>query len=131
MEERYESILQRFDTSKLRLCYEDRVLVQRLPLIDHEGSIVIPESARNERGLQRGLVLAVGPGISGNSKIKMGVRGEENHVRSFKGGSRAPMSCKPGDVVLYERDQTHQFEQDGEVYTFLFEEQFIAAVLES
>jgi co-chaperonin GroES (HSP10) len=37
---------------------------------------------------------------------------------------------KPGDRVIYARWPANEFEQDGETFTFLYEEQAILAVLE-
>jgi co-chaperonin GroES (HSP10) len=91
------------DVEHARPYHEDRVLVRRVePPAD--GRIVLMENqeAREKVGHQYGVVVAVAEG---------------------------PWDVKPGDRVIYARWPANEFEQDGELYTFLYEEQAILAVL--
>ena len=60
----------------------DRIIVIRQPADDKSaGGIILPDTAKNKP--QRGEVVAVGPG------------------KTKKDGTRAPMSLKAGDKVLF------------------------------
>lgn len=84
--------------------HEDRVLVRRIPPPPDGGVIVLPDSqGRGNVGHQFGVVVAV------TGKV---------------------YDCAPGDRVIYARWPANEFEQDGETFTFLYEEQAILAVLE-
>jgi len=140
--------------------YEDRVLVRRIDPPRVNALVELPyQSAREKLGIQFGEVVAVGPGntlltyfcdhgnrpaVLGNTAYtdrKPGApkpdckcgRPMEPLVYTDSGkhaSTRQPLSVKPGDRVLYARVPPQEFEQDGETYTFCFEEQHILAVLE-
>lgn len=89
----------------------DKVLVQ--PKKEEEktaGGIVLPDSAKERP--QEGTVVAVGEG------------------RLLDNGSRAPMSVKEGDVVIYSKYGGTEIPIDGEDY-LVMEESAILAVKES
>jgi co-chaperonin GroES (HSP10) len=107
----------------IRPTYEDRILVKLLPQSDTERGLHIPESARQKRGPQRGLVIAVGGGMNYTTDKRTG--------RKHYFTERAQMVVQPGDEVLVERWQANEFEIDGETYFFLFEEQSVLGVFEN
>jgi co-chaperonin GroES (HSP10) len=92
------------DVERARPYHEDRVLVRRVEAPPDGRLVILPDAdARQKVGHQIGVVVAVSEGA-------MGVR--------------------PGDRVIYARWPANEFEQDGETFTFLYEEQAILAVLE-
>jgi co-chaperonin GroES (HSP10) len=93
------------DVEHARPYHEDRVLVRRVAP-PGEGRTVLMENheGREKVGHQYGVVVAVAEG---------------------------PWDVKPGDRVIYARWPANEFEQDGELYTFLYEEQSILCVLEA
>lgn len=96
--------------------FEDRVLVRR-ERVQHKGDTLIAhvdlhgESDRDKVGTQTGIVVAIA---------------EPNG----RGSGHEPCCVKPGDRVLYHRAIVHEFEEAGELYSFLNEDQHIIAVLE-
>lgn len=101
--------------------YEDRVLVKRLPAESH-GLIAAPnQDAREKVGDQIGIVISVGKGAT-YFTLKDGTRVD------YKCGP-VPFDVQPGDKIKYSRVPPNEFVQDGETYTFLFEEQHILCVL--
>jgi co-chaperonin GroES (HSP10) len=94
------------DVEHARPYHEDRVLVRRVEAPPDGRLVILPDAdARQKVGHQLGVVVAVAGG----------------HV----------FDVKPGDRVIYARWPANEFEQDGETYTFLYEEQAILAVLET
>ena len=132
MNEYLESLATEFDPADVRPIYEDRVLIKRLPLKSEDRGLTIPESARTEKGLIAGTVIRVGSGFSGRSKLKRAWDGDlVSVIVPFEPPQRIECEVKCGDTVLYERHQQHEFYLHGETYDFVFEEQFIAAILDS
>lgn len=130
MTEYLESLATDFDPRDVRPVYEDRVLIKRLPLTSEDRGLVIPESARSEKGLVLGEVISVGRGFSGRSRLKKDWSGDlVSVVVPFQPACVETCAVKPGDTVLYERFQQHEFYLHGETYNFVFEEQFIAAIV--
>jgi co-chaperonin GroES (HSP10) len=93
----------RADVAHARPFHEDRVLVKRIPP-PPDGRLVLIENqeGREKVGHQFGVVVAVADGA---------------------------FDVRPGDRVIYQRWPANEFEQDGETYTFLYEEQAILCVL--
>jgi co-chaperonin GroES (HSP10) len=130
MNEYLESLATDFDPRDVRPVFEDRVLIKRLPLKSEDRGLVIPESARSEKGLLFGEVISVGRGFTGRSQLKKDWTGDlVSVVVPFKPAKVQTCEVKPGDKVLYERFQQHEFFLHGETYNFVFEEQFIAAIV--
>ena len=74
----------------------------------------------------------VGSGFSGRSKLKRAWDGDlVSVIVPFEPPQRIECEVKCGDTVLYERHQQHEFYLHGETYDFVFEEQFIAAIIDS
>jgi co-chaperonin GroES (HSP10) len=131
MNEYLESLATDFDPQRIRPVHEDRVLIKRLPLTSTDGRFVIPEAARKETGLVMGKVVSVGRGFTGRSKLKRGWDGDlVSVITPFWPKRTVECEVRPGDTVLYERFQQHEFYLHGETYNFVYEEQFIAAVLD-
>lgn len=134
----------------VRPFYEDRVLVRRIDKPD--GSLpsellASPELAERERtGPQMGVVVAIGSGATGYGMLPApGSEGPDTtprrhkwkpwkHVVGWNGKGSArmhmPPTVKPGDTVWYERVPPNEFVRDGELYTFLYEDQSILGVCE-
>jgi co-chaperonin GroES (HSP10) len=94
----------RADVDHARPYHEDRVLVRRVEAPPDGRLVILPDAdARQKVGHQLGAVVAVAGG----------------HV----------FDVKPGDRVIYARWPANEFEQGGETYTFLYEEQAILAVV--
>jgi co-chaperonin GroES (HSP10) len=92
------------DVEHARPYHEDRVLVRRVEAPRDGRLVILPDAdARQKVGHQFGVVVAV---------------------------AHDGLDVKPGDRVIYARWPSNEFEQDGETYTFLYEEQAILAVLE-
>jgi co-chaperonin GroES (HSP10) len=92
------------DVEQARPYHEDRVLVRRVEAPPDGRLVILPDAdARQKVGHQLGVVAAV---------------------------SKAALDVRPGDRVIYARWPANEFEQNGELYTFLYEEQAILAVLE-
>jgi co-chaperonin GroES (HSP10) len=137
----------------------DRVVIKALPEDVAEGSILIPDQARDRSKLRRGLVVAVGPGDpyiqygtpnnDGTSKLKA-VKCSLCHraKRLFSTGipkagvdncfackgtglGTLPMTVKPGDVVLFDRRREAEFNVDGETYCLVNESQSVFCILEA
>ncbi len=70
------------------------------------GGIFLPDTAKKKP--QEGRVVAVGPG------------------RVLQDGSRAPMSVKVGDRVIFSKYGGNEVEVDGKEYTILDEDQIYA-----
>jgi co-chaperonin GroES (HSP10) len=92
------------DVEQARPYHEDRVLVRRVEAPPDGRLVILPDAdARQKVGHQLGVVAAV---------------------------SKGALDVRPGDRVIYARWPANEFEQNGELYTFLYEEQAILAVLE-
>jgi chaperonin GroES len=92
------------DVKRARPYHEDRVLVRRVEAPPDGRLVILSDAdARQKVGHQLGVVAAVSKGV---------------------------LDVRPGDRVIYGRWPANEFEQDGETYTFLYEEQAILAVLE-
>jgi chaperonin GroES len=70
------------------------------------GGIFLPDTAKKKP--QEGRVVAVGPG------------------RVLQDGTRAPMSVKVGDRVIFSKYGGNEVEVDGKEYTILDEDQIYA-----
>ncbi|MDW8104211.1 MAG: co-chaperone GroES [Armatimonadota bacterium] len=70
------------------------------------GGIYLPDTAKKKP--QEGRVVAVGPG------------------RVLQDGTRAPMSVKVGDRVIFSKYGGNEVEVDGKEYTILDEDQIYA-----
>lgn len=84
----------------------------------------MPESTRPTHGIQLGEVIALGPGATYSEDRNSGKK------KDFRDGKRAAFECKIGDWVLFEQWHSSEFEQDGETYSFAFEEGSILAVVD-
>jgi chaperonin GroES len=85
----------------------DKVVVQVLEEEEKTaGGIFLPDTAKKKP--QEGRVVAVGPG------------------RVLQDGTRAPMSVKVGDRVIFSKYGGNEVEVDGEEYTILDEDQIYA-----
>jgi co-chaperonin GroES (HSP10) len=92
------------DVEQARPYHEDRVLVRRVEAPPDGRLVILPDAdARQKVGHQLGVVAAV---------------------------SKGALDVRPGDRVIYARWPANEFEQNGETFTFLYEEQAILAVLE-
>lgn len=85
----------------------DKVVVQVTEADEKTaGGIVLPDTAKKRP--QEGKVVAVGPG------------------RVLDNGERAPISVKPGDVVIYAKYGGNEVTVDGEDYVILDQDQIYA-----
>ncbi len=88
----------------------DRVLVKPLAATETtKAGIIIPDTVEKEKP-EKGEVIAVGPG------------------RMLDGGSRAAMTVKPGDKVVFKKYSPDELKVDGQDLLIL-EESDILAVL--
>lgn len=86
----------------------DRVVVKPLAGTETTKSgIVIPDTVEKEKP-EKGEVIAVGPG------------------KLLENGSRAPMSVKPGDKVMFKKYSPDEVKVDGQEYLVLEESDIIA-----
>lgn len=88
----------------------DHVVVK--PLKQEEvtkSGIVLPDTAREEKP-EQGEVIAVGPG------------------KLLENGTRAPMSVKPGDKVLFTKYSPDEVEIDDEDYLVVQEEKILGII---
>jgi co-chaperonin GroES (HSP10) len=140
--------------------YEDRVCVKRLPFppeldpLERTG-LIKPDSMNRTRAkdYQYGEVVRVGVG---NSRIHLSCSRGVCEARYlplfvFRHGrdtfakyskicqcgypwvreiSPYPCEVKPGDRIVYNRNPDYEFEADGELFTFLFENQYILGIVE-
>jgi len=51
-------------------------------------------------------------------------------LKPFRPVHRVEPTVQPGDRVIYSRVPDQEFEQDGVLHTFLFEEQHVLGILE-
>lgn len=72
------------------------------------GGLFIPQTAREQSKFVQGTVLSVGPDVKRVNEVPF---------------------PKPGDKVLYRRDQGNDILQDGVVIAVLIEDKHIAVVL--
>lgn len=87
----------------------DRVLLKRLAEEEvTKGGIIIPDSAK-EKPI-KGTVVAAGPG------------------KSNEEGKVAPLTVKPGDVVLYSKYAGTEIKIDGEEHLVLREDDILAII---
>jgi co-chaperonin GroES (HSP10) len=122
--------------SQARPFYEDRVLVRWVPPSGTESadSLIVSPQTPNHRdtGPQQGIVVAVGRGNTGITKLTKGREGQPMvKLKKFKGGGHIEPTVKPGDRVLYARVPDCEFMDGGELYSFLFEEQHVLGILEA
>lgn len=129
----FDPLRPRADLSNVRPHYEDRVLVRWVPP-PAAPSIIATPTAPNQRdtGPQHGIVVAVGAGNTGITKTVVGRDGGPvAKIKRFRGGGRVPPTVAPGDRVIYTRVPDQEFEHEGVLHTFLFEEQNILGILEA
>ena len=87
----------------------DRVMIRTLDAEEKtEGGIVLPDTAKEKP--QKGEVIAVGTG------------------KLLEDGSRAKMSLKKGDVVLFGKYAGTEVKIDGEDYSIMSESDVLAVV---
>ncbi|RKY82758.1 co-chaperone GroES [candidate division KSB1 bacterium] len=87
----------------------DRVVIKPAPAEEKvQGGIIIPDSAKEKP--QKGEVVAVGPGKSGDS------------------GSVMPLSVKVGDTVLYGKYSGTEITIDNEEYLIVRESDILAII---
>ena len=87
----------------------DRILVKRLKSEERtSGGLVIPESAKEKP--QQAEVIAVGQG------------------RITKNDELAPLTVKPGDIVLFGKYTGDEIKLDGEEHVILREQDILAIV---
>lgn len=113
--------------------YEDRILVRWVPPPAEESLIASPHTPNHrDTGPQQGIVVSVGKGNTGITKIVKGPQGQPvmKH-KPFKNGGRVEPTVKPGDRVLYARVPDCEFMEGPDLYTFLFEEAHVLGVLEA
>lgn len=117
--------------------YEDRVLVRWIPPPPSASTIASPTTPNpRDTGPQHGVVVAVGPGNTGLTKIQQrrtieGSIEPQVVLKKFTGGGRAEPTVKPGDRVIYARVPDCEFMEGPELFTFCHEEQHILGVLEA
>jgi chaperonin GroES len=88
---------------------EDRIVVEVLEAAERtSGGILLPDSAKEKP--QRGKVTAVGPG------------------RLLKNGSRAEVSVRKGDTVMFGKYSGTDVEVGGQEYKILKETEVLARV---
>ncbi len=120
----YSPIKPRIDVTRFRPTVEDRVWVKRLEWPSEERGLLVPDNAKPNEGTQLGIVVAVGPGTTYLTNYRSG------KTKPYKGGIRVPCDVKVGDKVAYNRSEIDEFQHEGELYTALFEEQALLAVIE-
>lgn len=89
---------------------EDKVIVE--PIQEDEktkGGIVLPDTAEKEKP-EKGKVIAVGPG------------------KLLDSGSRAPMSVKKGDVVLFTKYSPNEIKMGGKEILIISESDILAII---
>lgn len=74
-----------------------------------KSGIVLPDTAREEKP-EQGEVIAVGPG------------------KLTENGTRAPMSVKPGDRILFTKYAPDEVEIEGEEYLVIEEEKILGVI---
>lgn len=87
----------------------DRVLVKTVTETETKAGIIIPETVEKEKP-EKGEVIAVGPG------------------RLLENGSRAAMSVKVGDMVMFKKYSPDEIKVDGKIL-LVIEEGDVLAVL--
>lgn len=88
----------------------DRVIVKPLKENDKTKSgIILPDTAKEKP--ERGEVVAAGPG------------------RLLDNGSRAEMSVKAGDKILFKKYSPDEIKVDGQEYLILEEREILAVVV--
>ncbi len=88
---------------------DDRVVVARLEEEDKTpGGIILPETAKEKP--QQGKVMAVGPG------------------KLLDDGTRAKMSVKKGDVVIFAKYSGSEVEVDGKEVVIMHESDLLAVL---
>lgn len=112
--------------------YEDRILVRWVPPPDSPSTISTPtRHSPRDTGPQQGIVVRVGRGNTGLTKVVKGPEGQPQvKHKPFKGGVTVEPTVKPGDRVLYARVPDCEFMEADELYTFIFEEQHVLGVLD-
>lgn len=87
----------------------DRVLVKTVTETETKAGIIIPETVEKEKP-EKGEVIAVGPG------------------KLLENGTRAAMSVKVGDVVMFKKYSPDEIKVDGKTL-LVIEEGDVLAVL--
>ena len=86
---------------------DDRVVIEPLEAEDKtEGGIVLPDTAK-EKSI-KGKVVAVGPGVL------------------TEGGTRAEMSLKKGDLVIFGKFSGNEYKREGKEYLIMKESDVLA-----
>ncbi len=87
----------------------DHVIVKAVAETKTSAGIILPETADKEKP-ERGEVVAVGPG------------------KPLDNGTRAPMSVKVGDIVVFKKYSPDEVKVDKEEYLVIREEDILAVV---
>ncbi len=88
----------------------DHVVVKPLKAEEvTKSGIVLPDTAREEKP-EQGEVIAVGPG------------------KLLENGTRAPMSVKPGDKILFTKYSPDEVKIDDEEYLVIEEEKILGII---
>jgi len=87
----------------------DHVIVKAVEEEKTVSGIILPETADKEKP-ERGEVVAIGPG------------------KLSENGSRAPMSVKPGDIVLFKKYSPDEVKVGKEEFLVIREEDILAVV---
>ena len=128
---KYDHLRPTVDIASCTPTHEDRVLVRWINPPSASSVIQSPfESNKRDIGHQHGIVVATAAGNTGLTKInsKTGQMRYKPYCGAIK---RTPCTVQPGDHVIYSRVPAQEFEEDGELYTFIYEEQHILAIVEA
>lgn len=134
----YDPLRPQLNVLDFRPYYEDRILVKRLPWPEKQSVLWTPGRTVKE-GPQLGEVISCGLGnrvhrpgvgavIKGISELDDILEHGKVYLASLK--FYAPMAVVSGVKIVYSRVPPQEFEQDGEVYTFIFEEQHVLGIVE-
>jgi chaperonin GroES len=86
----------------------DRIIVEPLKSDEvSKGGIILPDTAEKEKP-EKGKVVAAGPG------------------RLLENGSRAPMSVKVGDIVVFKKYSPDEIKEGDKDYLILSESDILA-----
>ncbi len=90
---------------------QDRILVKRLEEEEKtKGGIIIPDAAKEKP--QEGKVVAVGDG------------------KMLDSGTKAPLTVKPGDKILFGKYSGTEIKVDGEEHLILREDDVLAIIVD-
>ena len=87
----------------------DHVVVKAVTESQTMGGIILPETVDKEKP-EKGEVIAIGPG------------------KLLENGSRAPMSVKPGDTVVFKKYSPDEVKVGKDEYLVIREEDILAIV---